>query len=129
MTRIIKICVLWLLTICGFACHSICDILPMFWGKNMAVAATDGNVDQGMIVLMMTLSFLIPACGVLCMLWKAKTAIVINAILAVFMTLFNIAHAFMELPSDNAGQYIIMPMMIVIGLVLAGNSIRFVKED
>lgn len=129
MTRIIKICVLWLLTICGFACHSICDILPMFWGKNMAVAATDGNVDQGMIVLMMTLSFLIPACGVLCMLWKAKTAKVINAILAVIMALFNIAHAFMELPSDNAGQYIIMPMMIVIGLVLAGNSIRFVKED
>ena len=129
MTRIIKICVLWLLTICGFACHSICDILPMFWGKNMAVAATDGNVDQGMIVLMMTLSFLIPACGVLCMLWKAKTAKVINAILAVIMALFNIAHAFMELPSDNAGQYIIMPMMIVIGLVLAGNSIRFAKED
>ena len=129
MTRIIKICVLWLLTICGFACHSICDILPMFWGKNMAVAATDGNVDQGMIVLMMTLSFLIPACGVLCMLWKAKTAKVINAILAVIMALFNIAHAFMELPSDNAGQYIILPMMIVIGLVLAGNSIRYVKED
>ncbi len=129
MTRIIKICVLWLLTICGFACHSICDILPMFWGKNMAVAATDGNVYQGMIVLMMTLSFLIPACGVLCMLWKAKTAKVINAILAVIMALFNIAHAFMELPSDNAGQYIIMPMMIVIGLVLAGNSIRYVKED
>lgn len=129
MTRIIKICVLWLLTICGFACHSICDILPMFWGKNMAVAATDGNVDQGMIVLMMTLSFLIPACGVLCMLWKAKTAKVINAILAVIMALFNIAHAFMELPSDNAGQYIIMPMMIVIGLVLAGNSFRYVKED
>ena len=129
MTRIIKICVLWLLTICGFACHSICDVLPMFWGKNMAVAATDGNVDQGMIVLMMTLSFLIPACGVLCMLWKAKTAKVINAILAVIMALFNIAHAFMELPSDNAGQYIIMPMMIVIGLVLAGNSIRYVKED
>lgn len=129
MTRIIKICVLWLLTICGFACHSICDVLPMFWGKNMAVAATDGNVDQGMIVLMMTLSFLIPACGVLCMLWKAKTTKVINAILAVIMALFNIAHAFMELPSDNAGQYIIMPMMIVIGLVLAGNSIRFVKED
>ena len=45
MTRSIKISVLWLLTICGFACHSICDVLPLFWGKNMAVAATDGNVD------------------------------------------------------------------------------------
>ena len=129
MTRSIKISVLWLLTICGFACHSICDVLPLFWGKNMAVADTDGNVDQGMIVFMMTLSFLIPTCGVLCMLAKAKTAKIINAVLAVLIALFNIAHAFMELPSDNAGQYIIMPMMIVIGVTLAWYSIRYVKED
>ena len=129
MTRSIKISVLWLLTICGFACHSICDVLPLFWGKNMAVAATDGNVDQGMIVFMMTLSFLIPTFGVLCMLAKAKTAKIINAVLAVLIALFNIAHAFMELPSDNAGQYIIMPMMIVIGVTLAWYSIKYVKED
>ena len=129
MTRSIKISVLWLLTICGFACHSICDVLPLFWGKNMAVAATDGNVDQGMIVFMMTLSFLIPTCGVLCMQAKAKTAKIINAVLAVLIALFNIAHAFMELPSDNAGQYIIIPMMIVIGVTLAWYSIKYVKED
>ena len=128
MTRSIKISVLWLLTICGFACHSICDVLPMFWGKDMAVAATDGNVDQGMIVFMMMLSFFIPACGVLCMLAKTKAAKVVNAVLAVLIGLFNIAHAFMELPSDNAGQYIIMPMMIVVGLVLAWQSVRYVKE-
>jgi hypothetical protein len=102
MTKSIKISILWLLTICGFAAHSICDVLPMFWGKNMAVVATDGNVDQGMIVFMMTLSYLIPACGVLCMLWKAKALKVINAVLAVLIGLFNVAHAFMELPSDNA---------------------------
>ena len=47
MTKSIKISILWLLTISGFAAHSICDVLPMFWGKNMAVVATDGNVDQG----------------------------------------------------------------------------------
>ena len=129
MTRSVKISVLWLLTICGFACHSICDVLPLFWGKNMAVAATDGNVDQGMIVFMMMLSFLIPACGVLCMLAKTKTTKIINAVLAVLIALFNIAHAFMELPSDNARQYIIMPMMIVIGVTLAWYSIKYVKED
>ena len=129
MTRSIKITVLWLLTVCGFACHSICDVLPMFWGKNMAVAATDGNVDQGMIVFMMMLSYLIPACGVLCMLWKAKVMKVINAVLAVLMGFFNIAHAFMELPSDNAGQYIILLTMIIVGLVLAWYSIKYVRED
>ena len=129
MTTSIKISVLWLLTICGFACHSICDVLPMFWGKNMAIAATDGNVDQGMVVFMMTLSFLIPTCGVLCMLSKTRLMHVINAVLAVLMALFNIAHAFMELPTDNAGQYIIMPMMIVVGIFLACLSIKYVRHN
>ncbi len=129
MTRSIKISFLWLLTVCGFAAHSICDVLPMFWGKNMAVVATDGNVDQGMIVFMMTLSYLIPACGVLCMLCKAQALKVVNAVLAVLIGLFNIAHALMELPSDNAGQYVVMPMMIIVGIVLAWSSIKYVRED
>ena len=68
MERNQKIIALWLMTICGFACHSLTDILPMFWGKDMAVVATNGNVDYGMIVFMMTLSFFIPACGMFCML-------------------------------------------------------------
>lgn len=129
MTKRIKISVLWLLTIGGFACHSICDVLPMFWGKNMAVVATDGNVDQRMIVFMMLISFLFPACGVLCMMWDNKATKIVNAILATLIALFNIMHACMELPAEIAGQYIIMPMLIVIGLLLAWYSIKNVKED
>lgn len=129
MTKKIKISVLWLLTIGGFACHSICDVLPMFWGKNMAVVATDGNVDQGMIVFMMLISFLFPVCGVLCMMWDNKATKIVNAILATLIALFNIMHACMELPAEIAGQYIIMPMLIVIGVLLAWNSVKYVKED
>ena len=55
MERNQKIIALWLMIICGFACHSLTDILPMFWGKDMAVVATNGNVDYGMIVFMMIL--------------------------------------------------------------------------
>lgn len=101
----------------------------MFWGKNMAVVATDGNVDQGMIVFMMLISFLFPACGVLCMMWDNKATKIVNAILATLIALFNIMHACMELPAEIAGQYIIMPMLIVIGVLLAWNSVKYVKED
>lgn len=124
-----KILFLWLMIICGFACHTLTDILPMFWGKDMAMAATDGNVDQGMIVFMMTLSFLVPVCGMFCVLTdcRAKSLRVVNAVLAVVIGLFNVAHAFMELPSDNAGQYVVLPMMVVIGCVLSWHSIKFIK--
>ena len=116
--------------ISGFACHTLTDMLPMFWGKDMAVVATDGNVDQEMIVFMMTLSYLVPVCGMLCLLTdcRAKLSRTVNAVLAVIIALFNVAHAFMELPSDNAGQYVILPVMVVIGCVLAWHSFKYVKE-
>lgn len=82
-----------------------------------------------MIVFMMVLSFLVPVCGVYCMLWKDKVLSVINAVLAVLMALFNIAHAAMELPAETAGQYVILPAMIAVGLVLAWHSIRYVRES
>ena len=129
MRRNQKIIVLWLMIICGFACHTLTDVLPMFWGKDMAVAATNGNVDYGMIVFMMTLSFFIPVCGIFCLLTDCRTKLlrIINAVLAVLIGLFNIAHAFMELPSENAGQYVILPMMVVIGCVLSWHSIKIIK--
>ena len=104
MKRKTKIIVLWLLTICGFASHSITDMLPMFWGKNVAIA-TDGVVPGGMVAFMMLLSFFLPACAILCLLadGKGKALKWVNAVLAGFMALFNIAHGFMELPSDNVG--------------------------
>ena len=130
MERNNKILFLWLMIISGFACHTLTDMLPMFWGKDMAVVATDGNVDQGMIVFMMTLSYLVPVCGMLCLLTgcRAKLSRTVNAVLAVIIALFNVAHAFMELPSDNAGQYVILPVMVVIGCVLAWHSFKYVKE-
>ena len=49
--------------------------------------------------------------------------------LAVLVALFNIAHAAMELPAETAGQYVILPVLIVIGLVLAWHSIKYVRES
>lgn len=127
MKRNSKILALWLLTIGGFASHSIADLLPLFWGKDLRIA-TDGNVDQGMIVMMMSLSYLLPACGILCTLSEKKFTKVLNAALALVIALFNVAHALMELPSDNAGQYVVLPMMVAIGLLLAWQSVKNAKE-
>lgn len=130
MARNIKITVLWLLTICGFACHSICDVLPIFWGRDVAMVGED-VAEQGMTVMMMTLSYLLPACSILCVMYAAdsKPLRQTNAVLAMFITLFNMVHAFIELPSANAGQYVITPMMIAVGLLLTWHSIKYVKLE
>lgn len=130
MEKKTKIIALWLLTVCGFASHSITDILPMFWGKNIAIAS-DGVVPSGMIVFMVMLSFFLPACAILCLLADTKGNALnwLNAALAGFVALFNIAHLCMELPSDNIGQYLILPMMAVIGLCLAYHSFRYARRN
>lgn len=103
---------------------------PHVWGKNVAIA-TDGVVPGGMVAFMVLLSFFLPACAILCLLadGKGKALKCVNAVLAGFMALFNIAHGFMELPSDNVGQYLVLPMMVVIGLYLAYLSFRLVRQD
>lgn len=86
MEKKTKIIVLWLLTICGFACHSITDILPMFWGKDIAIA-TDGVVPGGMVAFMMLLSFFLPPGGlfIACYYVKGQSRIsdwLVNAVLS-----------------------------------------------
>ena len=119
--------VLWLLIVCGFACHSIMDLLPLFWGKSIAISA-DGSVPQGMLVFMAVLSLLVPSCGLFCMMFERRWTLIVNAVLASFVGLFNLVHAFMELPGDNAAQFVIMPLMIIIGGLLAWQSIELVRK-
>ncbi len=83
-----------------------------------------------MIVFIMTVTFLIPVTGILCVMTeiqKRQTSIV-NAILAIAIALFNIAHAFMELPCENCGQCVVLPLMIVIGACQAYYSVRFMRS-
>jgi len=105
-------------------------MMPMFWGKNISIAS-DGLVDYGMIVMIITISFLMPVCGILSVMseMKSKALKIVNTVLAVLIALFNVAHACMELPSENTAQYLVMPLLIIIGLLLAFHSFKYVKEE
>ena len=52
----------------GFAFHCIADLLPLFWSADIA-ADNSGTAPEGMLLLMMALSYLIPAIGILCLLF------------------------------------------------------------
>ncbi|MBQ8957176.1 MAG: hypothetical protein IJ057_01520 [Bacteroidales bacterium] len=123
-----QIIVLWLMTMGGFACHTIMDLLPLFWNQSIAID-NSGTVPQPMLLMMATLSLLLPACGIFCLLptQPKRWLLWVNTVIASIIGLFNIAHAFMELPSENAAQYIIMPLMIVIGVCLAWKSWQLLR--
>ena len=81
-----------------------------------------------MITFMASLTYLVPVIGILLMVYGGKTANVINAVLACFMALFTLLHMSELIEEFNAAQLVIMPMMFVIALLMAIDSVKACKE-
>jgi hypothetical protein len=127
MKKTIKIILFWILTILGFLAHSLADALPAFWGQS--IAAQQGPAPVGMMAFMVCLTYLVPVVGILLMVYGGKSAKVINAVLACFMALFTLLHMSELLEAFNPVQLLIMPMMFILALLMAINSIRICKEN
>lgn len=121
-----RIILFWTLTILGFLAHSLADALPAFWGDS--IAAQQGPAPVGMMAFMACLTYFIPVVGILLMVYGGKTAKVINAVLACFMALFTLLHMSELIEGFNPVQLLIMPMMFVLALLMAIDSVRICKQ-
>lgn len=121
-----RIVFLWILIMVGFVLHNLTDVLPLFWGVDIALDAS-GEAPQGLILFMMLLSFLVPGAGCLCMLYGSHRWLMWgNVGLAMLVMLFNFSHSVELLETANWGQYIILPMMDVLGVLLFVASVRLI---
>ena len=127
MKKTIKIILFWILTILGFLAQSLADALPAFWGQS--IAAQQGPAPVGMMAFMVCLTYLVPVVGILLMVYGGKSAKVINAVLACFMALFTLLHMSELLEAFNPVQLLIMPMMFILALLMAIDSIKICKEN
>lgn len=117
MERQTKITILWIVVMCGLAIHSLADLMPLFWSENIAVSQ-DGQAPTGMLVFMMTITYLIPVSGILCtMSWSGRHGNMVNAILATIMALFNSAHCF-EMVDFNPVQLPLLPVTMIVSWIL-----------
>ena len=121
-----RIILFWTLTILGFLAHSLADALPAFWGDS--IAAQQGPAPVGMMAFMVCLTYFIPVVGILLMVYGGRTAKVINAVLACFMALFTLLHMSELIEGFNPVQLLIMPMMFVLALLMAIDSVRICKQ-
>ena len=126
MERKTKIIIFWVLIITGFLTHSLTDIMPAFWGES--IAAMQPPTSMGMIAFMMSISYLIPVIGILLVIYGGKTAKTINMVLAFVMALFTVLHLSELIEEFNAAQLVIMPMMAVIAILMAKESLKLRKE-
>ena len=126
MDRKSKIITFWVLTICGFLAHTITDAMPAFWGES--IAAMQPPASTGMIAFMMIVSYLIPVIGVLLTIYGGKICKTINAVLACIMAVFTVFHLSELFQEFNAAQLTIMPMMSVVAIIMAKESLKMRKE-
>ena len=123
-----RIAFLWALVMGGFAIHSLADLMPLFWSEEISVSDA-GAAPVGMLVFMMTVSYLVPVAGMLCVLYSSsKTALVVNAVLGVFTGLFCIFHMAELVSEFNPVQLTILPAMAVVGVLLAVDSIKAARK-
>ena len=126
MDRKLKIITFWVLTICGFLAHTITDAMPAFWGES--IAAMQPPASTGMIAFMMIVSYLIPVIGILLTIYGGKICKTINAVLACIMAVFTVFHLSELFQEFNAAQLTIMPMMSVVAIIMAKESLKMRKE-
>ena len=128
-TKISKVSLIWVIIMVGFAMHMLADMLPAFWGANIAMPDATGEAPTGMMLFMIGMAFFVPMCGLLCMNYRnCKAMRIINLVLACIMMLFNIFHATELLMEFSPVQLLIHPVMMLLGVYLFIYSLRLVKR-
>ncbi|MBR1706089.1 MAG: hypothetical protein IJ721_04785 [Bacteroidales bacterium] len=121
-----RIILFWVLTVVGFLSHSMLELMPAFWGES--IASMDPPAPAGMIAFMACLTYLVPVAGILLTVYgKGKTARVIQAVLACLMAVFTLFHMSELFTGFTPAQLLVMPLMFVIALLMAIDSIKFCK--
>ena len=115
-----------MLTIVGFLSHSLTDAMPAFWGES--IAAMTPPAPAGMIAFMMLLTFTVPAVGVLLVMFDGRGCKIANAVLACIMAVFTVFHMSELIEEFNLAQLLIMPLMAVVAIIMARESLKFRKE-
>lgn len=126
MMQTTKIALLWIAIMCGYAFHTLADIMPIFWSGDIAIT-TDGNTPIGMVTFIMVICYLIPVCGILLqVLSYSKWCMVLNTVLSLLSLLFNILHS-AELIDFNLIQLPILPVILIVNIILCVISWKAMK--
>ena len=115
-----------MLTIVGFLSHSLTDAMPAFWGES--IAAMTPPAPAGMIAFMMLLTFTVPAVGILLVMFGGRGCKTANAVLTCIMAVFTVFHMSELIEEFNLAQLLIMPLMAVVAIIMARESLKFRKE-
>lgn len=124
----IRVTILWTVVMCGLGIHSLAGLLPLFWNETVAVSDS-GTAPKGLLTFMMAITYLIPVCGILCVMYGNKRLYgIINVVLAAIVFLFNLFHMSELFMEFSIVQLPLLPVILIVSGILCTESWRLMKK-
>lgn len=123
----IRVTILWVVVMCGLTVHSLADLMPLFWSEPVAISDS-GAAPSGLLAFMMTVTYLIPVCGILCTLYENKRFCgITNVVLAAIVFLFNLFHMSELFMDFSIVQLPLLPVILIVSGILCTESWKLMK--
>lgn len=123
----IRVTILWVMVMCGLTVHSLADLMPLFWSEPVAISDS-GAAPSGLLAFMMTVTYLIPVCGILCTLYGNKRFCgITNVVLAAIVFLFNLFHMGELFMDFSIVQLPLLPVILIVSGILCTESWKLMK--
>ena len=123
-----KIAILWVAVMCGLTLHSLADLMPLFWNEAIAISET-GHAPEGLLTFMMSISYLVPVCGILLSLYgKTRSWNILNGLRATFILLFNLFHTCELFTDFSIVQLPLLPVILIVSAILCVMSWKLTKQ-
>lgn len=124
----IRISFLWVMVMCGLTAHSLADLMPLFWSEPVAISDS-GAAPEGLLTFMMAITYLIPVCGILCIMYGNKRLYgIINVVLAAIVFLFNLFHMSELFIEFSIVQLPLLPVILAASGILCFESWKSIKK-
>lgn len=121
----IRVVLFWMLFISGIVVHSLGDVLPIFWGVDVAMEHS-GVDPAGMLSFMMIIEYVLPLTAILFVLYgKGKLSAIVNLVLALLIALFNLMHCSELFMDFTCTKLFTLPFVLLVSLLLAVESWRY----
>ena len=134
MERSTRMVFLWLTIMVGYCVHTLIDLLPVFFGGNVAIPGSEGVVPGGMYAFTGMIMFLLPVAGILLASYGVtRPWRVVHLVLSALVLLANnfrlgdLVRTFL-FGWSNWEQCMVLPVILLVNVLLVWEAARALKS-
>jgi hypothetical protein len=123
-----KIIVLWSTIVLGLFVHCIIELMPLFFGADIAMPDASGVMPAWMNWMFLSFYLIPMICMVLVALVSATWFKIVNFILAILYALFNVFHLVEHLQEGFGVQAVLLICILIFSVLLTLKSWAWWKK-